>query len=403
MIPDVFMAKAVKVKPAAFAWGLAAFTLVATCGDIALGLLDPRGLPLNDPDRSAWIDYLQLLFFPVVGALIARKHPTNPVGWLLLAYSVASGLAGLNASYAQYGVLTDPGSLPGAGGAAWVATWSWMLALPLIPLILLHFPSGWLPSPRWRWARWLCGAPIVLLPVPAVAWVDKPANQYWRITEGALLGEEGVAPFLIGVFATAISSVLVSLVSLVVRYRRGGRQERQQLKWIMLAAAVLVVQGIWETFLPGPEALKAAAGALAFAGVPAAIGIAILRYRLYDIDRIINRTLVYGALSAMIGGVYALTALAGAALGSRIELLQSDVVVAGVTLAVAAAFQPLRRRTQSFVDRRFYRSSYDALQTAERFGVRLRDEVDLDSLTQELLSTINRTLQPEHASLWRRR
>ncbi len=167
---------AMKAYTGRLAWGLAALSLSVTCAGIALVLLNPAGLPLNDPNGSAWIDYLESLMFPIVGALVAWKQPNNPVGWMLLLYSLAQATVVLISAYAQHGVLIDPGSLPGAGGAAWASTWLWILPLLLIPLVLLHFPNGRLPSPGWRWFRRLCGLPAALLVAPALAWLGKPAR-----------------------------------------------------------------------------------------------------------------------------------------------------------------------------------------------------------------------------------
>lgn len=384
---------------AAPAWSLAAVAFLTTCAEVALLLASSAGLPLNAPDEAAWIDYPQRLLFPLVGVLIARARPANPVGWLLLGYGAGSGVVGMNAAYAELGI-TSVESLPGVGTAAWLATWAWMVPLLCVPLTLLHFPTGRLPGRSWRWARWLCAAPAVLVCAPAVAWYGKPAAQLHQVTTGALLGEDWIAPFITAMFASLIASVVAAFASLVVRYRNGGTQQRQQLKWLLLAVGVLAVQGIWENFLPGPEAVKAAVGAVTFAGVPVAIGIAILRHRLYDIDQLINRAVVYGALTAIIGAIYALTTLSASALGPRIPTAQSDLAVAATTLAVAGAFQPLRRRIQRAVDRRFYRSRYDAQQTVERFSAQLRDAVDVDLLASELLRVVGRALQPVQASLW---
>jgi hypothetical protein len=382
---------------AILAWGMAAVALAATCGEVALGLLDPAGLPLIDAEGSAWIDNLELIFFPLVGALIAWKRPTNVVGWLLLTYSLAEAFHGLAGSYAERGVLTEPDSLPGAGGAAWVITWSWTLVVSLIPLTLLHFPNGRLPSPGWRWARWLCALPVVLMAGPAAAWLGRPARQYWGIEDGALLGAEWVGPLLTAMFAALILCLLVSLVSLVMRYRRAQERERQQLKWIMLAVGALLIQGVWEIFLPGPADLKAAAGAVAFAAIPVSMGIAILRYRLYDIDRIINRAIVYALVTGSAVAVYAGTVFV---VGTVVVGPSDNLTVAVATLAAAAVFRPALRWVQAFVDRRFYRRKYDAQHTIDSFGARLREETDLDELTDDLVGVVRTTMQPQHVSVW---
>ncbi len=193
---------------------------------------------------------------------------------------------------------------------------------------------------------------------------------------------------------------VASTISLILRFIRSRGVERQQVKWLAFALASLVLIFLADAFQPG--GVTAFVALVIIPCAPAAIGLAILRYRLYDIDRIINRTLVYGSLTAMLGLVYAVTSLGVTAFGSSTALLQSDVVVAGATLAAAAAFQPVRRRTQLFIDRRFYRTRYDSVRTVESFSDRLRARVDLNSLTADLLATVDRTVQPEHASLWLR-
>lgn len=231
--------------------------------------------------------------------------------------------------------------------------------------------------------------------------IDGPsyATSQWAAPASRLLGEleeelSWFPPLLLALLGCGVAST----VSLILRVRRSRGEERQQMKWLAMALPALVVVFLADAFQAG--GVKSIIALVILPCVPGAIGLAILRYRLYDVDRIINRTLVYGSLTAMLGLVYALVSLGSAVLGSNVALLQSNVAVAGATLAVAAVFRPLRRMTQSFIDRRFYRSRYDAARTVEDFGARLRDEVDLDSLTADLLATVNRTVRPSHLSLW---
>jgi hypothetical protein len=388
---------------ARLAWGLGALALAATSVELWLLMMGPKGLPLNDPDRAAAIDYLDPLLFTILGVLVAWKRPSNRVGWLLLAYVVVRAAVGVMTAYAERGVVVEPGSLPLASHAVWAATWLWTAQFVFLPLIVLNFPNGRIPSRRWRWVARFSVAPLVLMIVAALDWLDVPALYLIEAFDEGVAGAQWGMALRQVAFLVILGLMVAAVASLIVRFRRSSNVERQQLKWVMFAAALLTAHGIWSAFLPGPEDLTAAIGALAFAALPTAMGVAILRYRLYDIDRIINRTLVYGALTAMIAGAYALVALASAALGgTRIALFDNDLVVAGATLGVAAAFGPLRRRTQAFVDRRFYRSRYDAVRTVEGFSARLRDSVDLETLSADLLTTVNRTLQPAHATLWLR-
>ena len=380
----------------AIPWALAALALAVTGGEIALAIADQGGMPINSPDQSAWIDYLETLLFPLVGALIAWKRPDNSVGWLLLAYSLVRGIAGFAAGYGFYGV-RHPGSLPFTGAVAWLSVWTWSLALPLIPLTLLHFPDGRLPSPRWRWARRLCAVPAALMIGPAVAWFGEPADRFELIEEGSMLGDEWVEPLIVAMLAVLILCVVLALVSLVIRFRRSAGPERQQLKWIMLAAGILAVQGIWESFLPSPDAVVTAVGALAFAGIPASIGIAVLRYRLYDIDRMINRAIVYALVTGSVVALYAATVFVAGTVATGSD---NNVTVAAATLVAAAAFRPVLRRVQAFVDRRFYRHKYDAQRTIDAFGSRLREETDLDELADDLVGVVQTAVQPAHVSLW---
>ena len=382
----------------AIPWIIAFLALTIIGGEIALAIAHQGGLPFNASDEAAWIDYLEPLLFPLVGALIAWKRPENSVGWLLLAYSLMRACAGFVASYGQYGVL-HPGSLSGAGFMAWLSVWTWSLPIALIPLILLRFPDGRLPSPRWRWAQRLCFVPAALMLGPAIAWYGKPADRYPEIEDGGYLGAEWVGPIITAMFVTLILSVLVALASLVMRYRRSLGPERQQLKWILLATLLLFLQGIWEIFLPGPDDLLTALGAVAFAAIPASMGVAILRYRLYDVDRIINRAIVYAVVTGSLVAVYAATVfVAGTVAIGR----DDNLTVAAATLVAAAAFRPVLRRVQGFVDRRFYRRKYDAQQTIDAFGSRLREETDLDELTGDLVGVVRTAMQPSQISIWLR-
>ncbi len=337
------------------------------------------------------------LALPVVGALVASRHPRNPIGWILCVSGITQGMVELTYLYAQHSYVVDPGSLPGAGIAVWLSTWTWMpgfgLLLTFLPLL---FPSGSLLSPRWRPVAWLSGVclgSMVLL----------TAASQWSVRGPPLLGDlDDELPWFPPLILLLLVCGVASTASLLLRFRRSRGEERQQLKWLAFALTALAVLFLSDALTSG-DVQNSVIALVIIPCVPGAIGLAILRYRLYDIDRIINRTLVYGSLTAMLGLVYAVVSLGVAALGSGVELFRSDVAVAGATLAVAAVFRPLRRRTQSFIDRRFYRNRYDAVRIVESFSARLREEVDLDSLTADLLATVNRAVQPANTSLWLRR
>jgi hypothetical protein len=384
------------------AWSLGSFSLAAYVGALTLGLLGPSGLPLVDPSQSAALDYAGFLLSAVVGTLVAWKRPANAVGWLILAFASAGGVQTFSGEYAMRGLVFEPGSLPGAGLAAWIAAWIWSVYIALIPLILLHFPNGRLPSLGWRWVR-RCSAvpPGLLLAAVAVISIRVPARVMLLNQDEYVPGFEWVSPVFLAALGMFLALGLASVVSLFVRYRRARHEERQQLKWVIVAAAILIASGTWDTFLPGPEPLKLFVSAIGFAAVPASIGIAILKYRLYDIDRIISRTIVYALVTALLACIYFVLVLIPPWLG-RGRGDEPPFVVAASTLLIVALFRPVRRRVQATVDRRFYRSRYDAGRLIDAFGARLREETDLDELTGDLVGVVRTTMQPEHVSLWLR-
>ena len=358
------------------------------------------------------------LTFPLVGALIASKRPKNAVGWLCLAVGLLWTLSGVLDYYSYYGA-TEPGSVPYPVVAAGVSNWVWVPAVGLLgTYALLLFPDGRLPSRRWRPLAWLSGAVIVLCSVAVL------------LAPGSLDNLEGVrnpfglegAQWLTAVGYTLLPllplCMLASALSLVLRYRRSKGEERQQIKWIAFAASVVVVVyaiAMIASFIHPSDAWTTAGSVWwlnlltyavlsSFTLVPIAVGIDVLKYRLYDIDVIINRALVYGSLTAMLvvlylGGVVTMQTLFRALTGQE---QQPQLAVVVSTLAIAALFTPLRRRIQSFIDRRFYRSKYDARKTLESFSVKLRDETNLEALNHELVGVVRETMQPAHVSLWLR-
>ena len=364
--------------------------------------------------------YGPFLAFPIVGALIASRRTHNPIGWICLAVGLLWMLGGLSEQYTSYGI-AKPGSVPYLATIVALIQWMWIIPVGLLgTYLLLLFPDGMLPSSRWRPLAWLSGAVMVLLGVDSV------------LAPGPLTDLEGVrnpfglegAPWLVDagivLLLLFVTCILASAISLVSRYRRSGGEVREQIKWIALAGAFVGLLAFLITtlgLLIVPEAMSGSGGSLpswlqvliyvmnlSFAGVPVAIGLAILRYRLYAIDLIINRTLVYVTLTATLALVYlggvAATQTVFRVLTGQEQQPQLAVVIS--TLVIAALFNPLRRRIQSLIDRRFYRRKYDAAKTLEAFNARLREETDLDALSSDVVGVVRETMQPEHVSLWLR-
>jgi hypothetical protein len=337
-----------------------------------------------------------------VGAVLASRRPHHPVGWLL-AFALSANASGVAEAYADYGLLAHPGTLPAARYIALYLPITVVTALALLGFVLLLTPVGSLPSPRWRWwARVTAAAPVVGL--LAITLAPRPFDRPYQGTENPLdlSGLSGVLLVIYQVaFAVSNLAVLVGAASLVVRFRRARGTERQQLRWVALAAALVALGSvvILAAFVVGadPGLLGWVAG-FYIAVLPLAIGAAILRYRLYDLDRIVSRVLAYGLLTVLLGGGYAGVVLGLGQLLGR----DSSLAVAGATLAVFGLSQPARRRIQQAVDRRFNRRHYDAAQIIQAFSDRLRQHVDLDTLTGELLAVVDQTMQPTQASLWLR-
>ncbi len=358
---------------------------------------DQTGNLANMVAYVAWV-----IAFSTVGALVAAKRPGNAVGWLLLGSALSFTLAGFG--------LTLPGRTGGGRFSPvvlgqWAGTWMWGVGLGLAVLSLLVFPDGRPPSRRWRPVMWLAVVGLVGF-VVGIGFGTRFISGTHIRNPFAIGGAVGnVLKGLQGAFGLVAVSGVLALVSIVVRFRRARGAEREQIKWLVYAVAVvglgLLAQVPLSGVIKSPRALNDAENAISsgtIALVPVAIGVAILRHRLYDIDRIVNRSLVYVLLTVVLGGVYAGLAVGlGALAGST-----NSVVIAGSTLVVAALFSPARRRIQAFIDRRFYRRRYDAARTLEAFSARLRDEVDLAELRDHLLAVVGDTMQPATATLWLR-
>jgi hypothetical protein len=392
---------------AVLAWALLLLTLLGLAATAWLDrLLRQAGsLELTSLAASSVPLVVAAVSAGTVGTMLAIRRPAHPVGWLLLGLGLSLTVHDLTYSYTRYGLVARPGSLPAASYLAGFNNGVVLSWISCAGFVLLLTPTGQLPSPRWRWwARVAAVAPGVWL----LAMVVHPAPlqpEYPAI--GNPLAVPAVSGPLPGVLTAAsavvvLAALIVGAVSLVGRFRRASGVERQQLRWLawgaMLASvALLVAMAALVLEDSGSNLLNAALGVCA-ALLPLATGAAILRYRLYDLDRIISRTLAYGLLTVLLGLGYAAVVLG---LG-RLLPQDSSLVVAAATLAVAGVFQPARRRVQQAVDRRFNRRRYDAATTIAAFSARLRDEVDLDSLTAELLAVVDQTMQPTRASLWLR-
>ncbi len=388
--------------PGVLAWALAGLTVLALVPAFWLAeLVLSTGWEPQPSNAIIAAVVLATASAAAVGALLASRRPRHPVGWLLLGVGLALVVTLLIEAYVKYGLLVRPGSLPGArylAGFTYSTVPSW---LSCAGFVLLLTPTGSLPSPRWRWwARVAAAAPVVVV-LGSVVQPDPLAPDY----HGNPLAVPALARVLVVPAVAGVVIVLVSLLvgagSLVVRFRRAGGVERQQLRWLAYAAALaagLLLVALFAGFVLTKDDVVFASLAVGVALLPLATGAAILRYRLYDLDRIISRTVAYGLLTVLLGGTYAGVVLGlGQLLGRR-----SSLAVAAATLVVAAAFQPARRRIQELVDRRFNRRRYDAAQTIQAFSARLRQQVDLDSLTGELLGVVEQTMQPTSVSLWLR-
>jgi hypothetical protein len=395
---------------ARLAWSLVTLSVALLLGGIALALVTRSTVPDlpfggETEDGSVVADLVTLLTFSVVGAIIASRHPRNTLGWLFCSVGVTIGLNSFVGDYAEFWLASGFGMSSLGETAAWLSSWLWIL-LVYFPtsLLLLLFPDGRLPSPRWRPVAWgvalgTAGG-VVGNALKAGPLVDFPqiANPY---------GVDCPFVWVLGVAGSIVAagSMVASAVSLIVRMRRAGSEQRQQIKWLAYGGAMVVgTIFVGSLVILWSVPVSIVIMSVALLGLPVFTGIAIVRYRLYDIDLLINRTLVYGSLTLMLalvyfGGVPATQALFQT-LTSQQKLPQLAVVVS--TLVIAALFNPLRHRIQSFIDRRFYRSKYDAAKTLDTFSARLREETDLTTLSEELVGVVRETMQPEHVSLWLR-
>ena len=389
------------MTPATFwrAWSIWAVSMALTATAIGYDALHPLPARLADQSGSGLGMMVGLTFivaFATVGALLAWKRPGNPIGWLLSGSGLAYALGGFGLLLVHFPGTQDLGN--------WLG-WIWLLGLGLCVFVVLLFPAGSLPSRRWRpvalaagagLAGWVLGnafAPTIISadpPVPNPVGVTGAPGRIFTVMAG-------------GGMALIAATGLAAGLSLVFRYRRARAAERAQLRWLVYAGTLIVaanLAGVLAERINGPGTtttnLQNAMGSGAAALVPVAIGIAILRYRLYDIDRIISRTLAYAIVTGLLVGVYAGLVL----LATQVLRAHTPVAVAAATLAAAALFTPVRRWVQSRVDRRFNRARYDADQIAAAFAARLKDTVDLGSVRDDLTGIVSRALEPAHVSVW---
>ena len=349
--------------------------------------------------ESLGVDAAVAVTYPAVGAVIVSRWPGNTVGWLFCIVGLLLGLTVLCDEYGKYALLTRPDEFPAGIAAAWVGTWAWVPGVALnVTFLLLLFPDGRLPSPRWWPVAWVAGGLTALgsFVIAVLPWdelkVGVPFGNPFELS--GILAFEGEIKALVIVFGAAV--VLLSVFSLILRYRRARGAERQQITWFAYAG------GLFALTILVPVPMVANLQVLTVTFLPLAVGVAILRYGLYDIDALINRTLVYGALTVSLALVYfgnvatlqyAFRTLTGGG---------SQLVIVASTLVIAALFGPLRRRIQALIDRRFYRRKYDAAKTLEAFAARLKEETDLASLGDGAVAVVRETVEPEHVRLWLR-
>jgi hypothetical protein len=359
----------------------------------------------NVPVYLYWAeDTLLAVGYSTVGAVAASHRPGNPVGWVLCSIGLSWGVAHFTSEYATYALLAAPGSLPAGEAAAWIYSWVWVPGLGFIVFLPLLFPSGRPPSPGWRPFAWfsvlLAGAGTIMAACSPAPGVGLSIRNPFGIESLPNLSEQ--------LQALMFALIFVASASLVVRLHHARGVERQQIKWVAYAGALgggaslptyTVLEAVDLRWLHMVGYVSALVGIV---GVPTAVGIAMMRYRLYEIDILINRTLVYGTLTAMLVALY----FGGIVLLQRFFVTvtgeKSTLAVVASTLLIAALFTPLRRRIQSFIDKRFYRSKYDARRTLEAFSAKLRDETDLDALSDDLVGVVRETMQPAHVALWLR-
>ena len=350
-------------------------------------------------------------FLPM-GVFLALRRPRNPIGWIMCGIGLSTTVSTAAIEYATQALVVRPGTLPLGSEVAWVAMWSSAPTIPLLTLLMLVFPTGRFLSRRWRWIGYITVADMLFL---ALAQMSLDRRRGRELIDALLLDEDVPEGLVIpgwmfeASWLLLIVLIVLGLACLIVRFRRSTGLERQQLKWMayvagVVAAFVALNVGVFEVTNVETAIAEATEHVLnaAVACIPIAAAIAILRYRLYEIDVVINRTLVYGSLTAVLVATYVGLVFLFQGLLAPVTA-ESDLAIAASTLAVAALFRPLRARIQGFIDHRFYRRKFDAQKTVDEFGAHLRDLVDLTDVSAQLVATVGQTMQPVHVSLWLRR
>jgi hypothetical protein len=394
------------------AWSVCALSLALTAISYIVIALN---LSLDAPIYFYWLEPTTIAIgYSVIGAIIASRLAEHPIGWMCCAIGLTGAIEHFSSEYAIYALVAHQEALAGGNVTLWLSNWVWIVMFGLIVYLILLFPNGRLPNGRWRWFAWfsvaltLLGATMMAIsPESALDVLGSPGNPH--ISFPNPLGIEGLPNLYWPVQTLTLALGLVGAASVLVGRRHARGIERQQIKWLLYASAIFFVGNFLKNTVFSPLGgvswglwigyLLVALGGL---GGPIAIGIAILRYRLYEIDIIINRTLVYGSLTATLVALY----FVGIVVLQRLFVLltgqRSTLAVVASTLLIAALFTPLRRRIQSFIDRRFYRAKYDARKTLEAFSTKLRNETDLEALNNDLVGVVRETMAPAHVSLWLR-
>jgi hypothetical protein len=384
------------------AWSMWALSLVLTVLSLYLLMLSLSHAGVHI--YVNWLfDTLLAIGFLTVGAIVASRRPENPISWLFCIIGLLFAVGHFCGEYAIYTLLAAPGSLPVGEAAAWIRYWIWVPYLGLGVFLFLLVPNGKLPGSSWRWFARL-SVLLILTGTGLVAIDPEPIRSLGPIQNP--LGIESMPSLSWTVEAVMFALIFVATASLFMRLHYSRGIERQQIKWITYAAvtgisgAILMYTISEATDVLWLEGVGFVLLTIGLVGIPISMGIAILRYRLFEIDLIINRTLVYGLLSVMLGLVYSSSVTGLQYLFSLLTGQGDTLAIVVSTLAIAALFNPLRGRIQGFIDRRFYRRKYDAAKTLEAFGARLREETDLEKISDDLVGVVRETMQPSHVSLW---
>jgi hypothetical protein len=407
------------------AWSLAALCVAMFVAVCALSVLaqsaQSPGSWITVSNVSETLSFVPFLAFPLVGALLASRRPENSIGWILLADGLLWMVLAVTDQYSIYGV-ASPGSVPFPIAVGTIGNqWLWIPTVGLLGIyLLLLFPDGRLPSRRWRPLAWFAGVEIIVSSV-IEGLAPGPLENQGSVPNP--FGLEALPWLQTAAYITLPLlplCILAAAVGMAQRYRSSRGEVRQQIKWVAFVASfagLLYLGALVSPLIFQPEMLSGggrlppipiwlellfSVAVLGFAGIPLAIGFAMLKYRLYDIDIIINRALVYGALTATLALIYVGSVVGLQSFFRTLTGQESTLAVVASTLLIAALFTPFKRLIQSFIDRRFYRRKYDARKTLEAFSAKLRDATDLDALDNELVGMVRETMQPAHVSLWLR-